>query len=58
MGHGWKIVSKDVIKKEPCLCGKGFIVTYEITQESDYSFDDRVTTERENECKFCNQQNR
>lgn len=53
MGMGWQEVKRSIISKEKCpYCDEGYVITYEITEESDFSMDDKVSTEVE-PCSVC-----
>lgn len=50
MSHGWKSRRGDAIKKSQCKCGEGFVIIYEVEEESDYPPFERTSTERVVEC--------
>ena len=49
-GHGWHMTGKSEIKRKPCKCGAGFVVTYEEECERDYPPFDKTETSKKCEC--------
>lgn len=47
MGHGWKVIGRSQVSKQPCKCEQGFIIEYEIEQESDWSATNRISYDTE-----------
>jgi len=50
MGHGWKTISREIVSKKACSCGKGNIIEWEIEEESDHSFHNRFDNRTEFTC--------
>ncbi|MEC0148693.1 hypothetical protein [Paenibacillus alginolyticus] len=50
MGHGWKVIGRSQVSKQPCKCEQGFIIDYEIEQESDWSATNRISYDTEVQC--------
>ncbi|WP_342438150.1 hypothetical protein NSS79_02485 [Paenibacillus sp. FSL L8-0436] len=50
MGHGWHTVGKEELSRRPCSCGKGFIIVWEIEEESDWHAHNRFDKYTEYAC--------
>lgn len=51
-GHGWHCVSKRVVERKKCDCGKGEIIYYEEEWESDWA-GDKTKESVEITCEDC-----
>lgn len=50
MGMGWKTVGRDLESSRPCKCGKGKVLCYTVSEESEYPPFDRESTEYSTTC--------